>query len=195
MKNKIVLLSMLIFLSANSYSQEHKLSAGMGLGSTNQILDIFQVVGTGFTAITLNSNYLSQTKNRGEFRLAYAYTPKNRWSYGAAFSYSRSDFDVINQEGKIGEQASSYYTLAAETTYYYMKKEKTKLYGLLGAGATFINMDVTDSASQSSTRSNDSFFNFQITPIGVSYGKNWGGFAEIGVGYRGLFSFGVFVDL
>ena len=195
MIGKIILISILLFLSTISSSQEHRLSAGIGIGSTSQILDVFQVVGTGFSAIVLDSDHLSQTKNMGEFRLAYAFTPKNRWSYGAAFSYNYSEFDVFDTSEKIGEQSNSYYTLAAETSFYYMKKQKTKLYGLLGVGATLVNIDVTDQTTQSSKSSNDSFINFQITPIGVSYGKNWGGFAEVGVGYRGLFSFGVFLDL
>ena len=30
-----------------------------------------------------------------------------------------------------------------------------------------------------------------LTPIGIRYGKSFGGFAEIGAGYKGIVNFGV----
>lgn len=195
MIKKIVIVGTLLFLSSKTFSQEHRLSAGMGIGTTSQIFDSFQVVGSAFSNVIFNGAQLNEARNLGEFRLAYAYTPKNRWSFGGVVSYSTTDFDVNYQGSKIGEQTSNYYTVAAETTYAYMKKEKMRLYGLLGAGATFSNDKVKDYSDKSEDSSNSSFFNFQVTPIGFSYGKNWGGFIEAGVGYRGLFSFGLFYDL
>lgn len=191
----IAVVGALLFLSSNTFSQQHQLSVGMGLGTTSQILDVFTELGSGFSGIAFNSDYERKTKNVGDFRIGYAYTPKKRWSFGAAFSYNYSEFDVFNSGEKIGEQSNTYYTVAAETSYYYMKKEKTKLYGLLGVGGTFVTLDANDQINNISEKSNDSFPNYHFTPIGVSYGKTWGGFAEIGIGYRGLFSFGLFYDL
>lgn len=195
MKNKFLLISTFLFLSIQSYSQNHRISSGWGFGSTSQILDIFREIGSGFSAIAFDSDYITKTKNVGEYRLGYAYTPKNRWNFGASFSYNYSEFDIFNSEEKIGEQSNAYYTLAAETSYYYMNKERTKLYGLLGLGATFVDLEAKDYINQTSEKSTDSFPNYHFTPIGVSYGKNWGGFAEIGFGYRGLFSCGLFLNL
>jgi len=189
MIKKLLFAGAILFLCSNSYSQEHQISVGMGIASSNQILDAFE---SGFSTIFIPSSSPSETSNIGEFRLAYAYSPKERWQYGAAFSYSQSEFDVKFLDEKIGEQVNTYYTVAAETTYAFLIKEKLKLYALLGAGATFGTAEQTNTTLNTVTDSNDTLFNFQVTPIGISYGKQWGGFAEVGFGYRGVLSFGAF---
>ncbi len=184
-----------IILSTYSFSQEHQVSVGMGVGSTPQIIDAFMEIGSDFSLIFFHAtSTLNKTNNIGEYRLAYGYTPKDRWNFGGAFSFNQSQFDVVSTEGKIGERVINYYTLAAESSYYFMKKEKLKLYALLGAGATLGSLKEKDFLSDKENRSRGTFFNFQITPIGISYGKQWGGFAELGFGYRGILSFGVFYN-
>lgn len=193
MIKKTILVCAILFISIKSYSQEHQISAGMGVGSTSQILDGLRSIGSAFSAIFLNSNALVNTKTVGEFRLSYAYVPKERWTFGGTFSYNHSEFDVIApRDGKIGEQAIDYYTIAAESSFYYLQKERLRLYGLMGAGATFGTASQHNYETATHSRANQTFFNFQITPIGVSYGKQWGGFAELGFGYRGVLSCGVY---
>lgn len=194
MIKKILIAGALLFMCSHSYSQEHQISAGMGIGSTNQILDVFMEIGTGFSGIFFNNYNLSKTKTLNEFRLAYAYTPKERWHYGGAFSYSQSEYDVNYRNEKIGEKVNTYYTVAAETSYSFLKKEKLNLYALLGAGATFVTVKNTDYSDDTTTDDNDTIFNFQVTPIGIRYGKQWGGFAELGFGYRGVLTFGAFYN-
>ena len=101
MIKKIVIVGTLLFLSSKTFSQEHRLSAGMGIGTTSQIFDSFQVVGSAFSNVIFNGAQLNEARNLGEFRLAYAYTPKNRWSFGGVVSYSTTDFDVNYQGSKI----------------------------------------------------------------------------------------------
>lgn len=195
MLKRIVLSCIFIAVISHSYSQEHQIAAGMGIGSTSQILDGFLSFGTAFSSVFFDSSYHDKTKNIGEFRVAYAYTPKEKWHFGGAFSYNYSEFDIIRKKEKLGEQTNSYYTLAAETSYSFLKKEKLNLYVLLGAGATLSTAKQTKIQTNTEITGDDLFFNFQITPIGISYGNHWGGFAELGFGYRGLLSFGVFYDL
>lgn len=194
MMKKTLFMAVVLLLCSNSYSQEHRISAGMGIGSTNQILDGFLSIGSVFSSIFFDSSYHNKTKNIGEFRVAYAYAPKEKWHFGGAFSYNYSEFDIIRKEEKLGEQTNSYYTLAAETSYSFLKKEILNLYVLLGAGATFGMAKQTQLKQNTEITGDDIFFNFQVTPIGISYGKQWGGFAELGFGYRGVLSFGAFVN-
>ncbi|QAA80537.1 hypothetical protein EI546_01795 [Aequorivita sp. H23M31] len=193
MMRKILFVGAFLFLCSHSYSQKHQISAGMGIGSSNQILDVME---SAFSPIFFSSSTLNQTSEIGEFRLSYAYTPLERWHYGATVSYSSTNFDVNFDQEKIGEQVNTYYTLAAETSYSYLKKEKVNMYALVGAGATFgtSKKQIQHSDYDVDGDYHDTFFNFQVTPIGVSYGKQWGGFAELGFGYRGIFSFGVFYN-
>lgn len=192
MIKRLVFFCVLLFLGNQSYSQEHQISAGMGVGSTSQIFDGLRSIGSAFSAMFLNSNALVNTKTVGEFRLSYAYAPKKRWTFGGTFSYNHSEFDVIARNGKIGEQVNDYYTLGAESSFYYLQKNRLRLYGLMGAGATFASATQNNFETDTHSRSNGTFFNFQVTPIGVSYGKQWGGFAELGIGYRGILSFGAY---
>lgn len=189
---KLIIVGGFLLLSLQLHAQEHEISAGMGLGSTVQILDEFLSFGYAFSAVYFNSSYLDKTKNLGEFRLAYAYTPKERWHFGGAFSYNLSEFEAVKRGEKFGEQTNTYYTLAGEASYSFLKKEKLKLYALFGMGATFGSVKQTRYAQEDVVRSHGTMFNFQITPIGIRYGKQWGGFAEMGFGYRGLLSFGAF---
>lgn len=195
MKTKFLFLSLSFFVTIQTFSQEHQISAGMGLGSTVQILDAFLEFGGAFSSVFFNTSLLDKTDNIGEYRMSYAYTPKEQWSFGGAFSYNQSKFDAIKRQNKIGDQVNDYYTLAAETSFAFLIKERIKLYALVGAGATFVVVKSKEYASNTSASSHGTIFNFQITPIGFRYGKKWGGFAELGFGYRGLASFGVFYSL
>lgn len=165
----------------------------MGVASSNQILGAFE---SSISSIVLPfPDYLtlSETSSLGEFRLAYAYTPRDRWSYGVVFSFSQIEYDIKSNYTKVGEQTANYYTFAGETTYSYVNKEKIKLYALVGLGATVSSTErQTDSETYLEDSTNETFFNFQITPIGFKYGNKWGGFAEAGFGYRGIISFGAF---
>lgn len=187
---KILLIGAFLLICSNSYSQKNQISAGYGIASSNQILDVFENI---FSNVLFPSGNLSETSSMGEFRLAYAYTPKERWRFGTALSYSQTDFDVSNNGVKIGEQVNSYFTIAGETSYSFLKKEKLNLYSLLGAGATIATAKQT--TTNATADSQDTFFNFQVTPFGISYGKQWGGFAEVGFGYRGVLSFGAFYNI
>lgn len=193
--NKFFLFGLAIVFSSQMYSQKHEISAGMGLGSTVQLLDEFWEFGAGFSAVFFNTSYVEKTENLGEFRISYAYTPKQRWSFGAAFSYNQSKFDVFRTDEKIGNQVNNYYTLAAETRIAFLQKEQLRLYALMGVGATFGQVKRSHWSDGIEQRSQGTLFNFQITPFGVRYGKDWGGFAELGFGYRGLLSFGIFYRL
>lgn len=192
MVKKLLIVGAFLWAGLQSHAQEHEISAGMGLGSTTQILDEFLGFGSAFSAVFFNTSYLDKTKNLGEFRLAYAYTPKEKWHFGGAFSYNQSEFEAMKSGEKLGEQTNTYYTLAGEASYSFLKKESLNLYVLMGLGATFGSVKQTKYVDREDVRSHGTLFNFQITPIGISYGKQWGGFAEMGFGYRGLLSFGVF---
>lgn len=187
MLKKALFIGALLIACPHFYSQEHQISVGYGVGSSNQILDVFE---NAFTTIFFPNATLNETSSLGELRFAYAYTPKEKWHFGSVFSYSQTDYDVMDRGVKIGEQVNSYYTLAAETSYSFVKRDKLNLYSLLGLGATIGTSE--QNTTNATSDSHDTFFNFQVTPFGISYGKQWGGFAEAGFGYRGLFSFGAF---
>lgn len=187
----------LIFLmfGFKSNAQQHQISGGMGVGSTTQILNGIAEFGSAFSSMFFNGAYSTNTRNTGEFRLSYAYTPKERWHFGGTFSYNHADADIYKTDEKIGDRHNDFYTFAGETSYSFLNKEKVKLYALVGAGVTFGTTSKTIYHPIETYTNSGTLFNFQISPFGIQFGKEWGGFAELGFGYRGLISFGMFYNL
>lgn len=68
---------------------------------------------------------------------------------------------------------------------YYLKAHKFEFYGDLGLGATLCSEIDRDDMQV--------FPNFGIYPIGLKFGNKFGGFVELGYGYKGLMNFGVFL--
>ncbi len=125
----------------------------------------------------------------GPFVLSYHRTMENnqRFSLGGSL--------VLFDQGKITHKDDgdivgfNAFTLAPEAKFKYLNSgNKFNLYGLLGAGVTVLqSKDYED-------RSNDKsavHFNLQVTPLGIEYGGNVKGFAELGFGYKGILNVGV----
>lgn len=195
MRNLMLLLSLLLIANFTSYSQKHQVSGGVGIASSSQIMDAFLEFASIFPFSMYDSPRIVNTQNIGEFRVSYAYTPQERWSFGGTLSYNHSKSDVFYKEREIGKRTNNFITLAGETGFNYLNREKIRLYALVGAGLTYAVISETDHELRETFDSSDGIFNFHVSPIGIQIGQKWGGFAEAGFGYRGLLSAGVFYNL
>jgi hypothetical protein len=68
----------------------------------------------------------------------------------------------------------------------YIATKSFQMYGLLGLGfaiASYPDVDIK----------NIPILSFHFTPLGLRFGKNIGGFCEIGYGYRGIVNAGLSV--
>lgn len=195
MKRFILLLGSVGIISF-SYGQNHQVSVGAGLLSSNAALNIVSSLGKNIVGGMFNGSTLTNSKQYGEFRVSYAYAPLNWLSTGATFSYSKATHDHFKNNTTIGYQTIDFYTVGAEATFYYMKKSNVSLYGLVGAGATLMKQEDKVANSNQKEQRDLQYFNFQISPIGIEVGaEHIGGFFELGFGYRGLASIGVFFRL
>lgn len=187
----------ILILAATSYSmlaQEHQITGGVGVLSTNYIADVFFNVSKNvINGLVGSEAKLENQKMIGEFRLGYAYYPTERLSVGATASILQTISDTVSNGATTGDLSTTYLTVAAESTLTYLSLKNIRLYGLLGAGIT--NMDSKYSGGSSNQSDGTTFFNFHVSPIGITFGNQFGGTAEIGFGYRGLFSFGVYYRL
>ena len=182
---KVALLTVTMFLlvaSMNAQSKKNELDLGVGVWSSNQIVGtLSDVIVSGLTGLKMeNKSYI------GAWHLGYKYSTSDRFALGPVLAFDRGTSDVSS-----GKFTSNFYTLAVEGDYKYVNSDKFKLYSLAGVGATMLNQtykpDAGDNKSQSKT-----FFNGQITPIGIKYGSSAGVFAELGFGYKGILCVGVF---
>ena len=189
MKKVTLLLVVAAFLFVSSMNaQKSEIDLGVGVGSSNQIVGaLADMIVTGLTpGIEMKNN-----KSIGAWHLGYKYSASDRFAVGPVLTFDRSTSDAILGSISSGKFTSNYYTLAIEGDYKYINSDMFKLYSLVGVGATMLNQaykpDAGDNKSQSKT-----FFNGQVTPIGIKYGSSVGVFAELGFGYKGIVCAGVF---
>ncbi len=84
------------------------------------------------------------------------------------------------------------FTLAVEARVDYLNKEFFGMYLGLGVGATIIKTKSSSDGTDVSDVDPDSHFNFHVTALGFRVGKQFGGTAELGYGYRGIANVGLY---
>jgi hypothetical protein len=127
------------------------------------------------------------------------------------FIYSCLAFGVtggyVNQKGATTEGAgslaftSSTYntkvaTIGIEAYYIYKFRKYLDYYTSFGFGPSFASKETVSYGTPVNpvnivTTSRRDAFSLHYTPIGIRFGGRLGGFAELGVGYKGLFSTGL----
>jgi opacity protein-like surface antigen len=195
MKRKVSLWAVLclLFVSTNIFSQEkkHTLEVGIGLWNTNEIINTFSDM---IVSSLPSSIKMKDDNSYGSIHLGYKYNLTDRFALGglAAFDYARSKGLFV--ENEVGIFHKRHYTLAVETEYAYICSEKFTMYGLAGIGGTLYTLNYVDHKNNSQNDSNTNpYMTFQVTPIGLRFGKNIGGFLEFGFGYRGIVNAGMFM--
>ena len=116
-------------------------------------------------------------------------------------SYGNPEQNATGLEGTTGHYNVHSYTLAAEALFAYIKKGRFMFYGYGGAGATIFKEDYTlyyGNGTPVTLPSNPytyshTYFNCQVSPIGIRFGGNVAGYVEMGFGYKGLICGGLSV--
>lgn len=187
---KLFLLSAFSLFVVNLYAQErHEISAGYGLGTSSDFLNVFsEVLATAITGGALTPKNESFS---GAFHLTYKYLATDRLAIGGTFAYERSTADTEQGNTKIGKVVRNYYTVAAEADYRYIRKPSFSLYSGLGLGFTSHNEKYQPDGGAASS-DNTGHFNFQVIGVGARFGARFGGFVEAGFGYKGVICAGAF---
>ena len=195
----IITLSISCVKAQNDF-RRHEFNLGVGIFSTGNIVygfaDMFvqsitQAVGSG---VEFSNKTASPV-----FHLGYKYGFSSRFTLGAtlAAGVENSDFTQKGPDGTLfdtGKMNRFIGTLAPEITFNYLNANRFKLYGLAGAGCSYYRMNAKyDHADDKS--SGKFLFDFQLTPLGFKFGNTFGGFAEVGFGYKGIICVGLFTKL
>ena len=93
-----------------------------------------------------------------------------------------------------GTYASHSTVTAFEVYYIYLFRKNMELYTLGGIGPSFSNANITTNVLGLSTTSHAESVNttkVQYTPIGIRYGGKLRAYAELGIGYKGVFNAGI----
>jgi hypothetical protein len=198
---KTTIMFVCVLISVTTHAQvrvpwKNQLSASYGFITTTQILDAF--VGISLSVGSLGTVNYNADKYTGGLYLTYRRSSENnKFGYGIAVGYDGISGTFKTPSGsKAGTYKSSSTTAGAECMLAYMNKENVRLYGFLGAGYSFYNYKFTTTSGGSENENATlNHFNFQVTPIGAAFGKNFGGFVELGLGYKGLVNIGLFARL
>lgn len=148
-----------------------------------------------------NSNSLtgqSITYSSGMMFLTARYFFFNRLALGIAggVSSERGQYADKHNTSVISRTYSeSVTTIAPEVYYIYFFRKYLEVYTLLGIGPGFFTTTTTTNATPYSseainTEKHDAL-RLQYTPIGIRIGGRLGGFAELGIGYKGLINAGL----
>ena len=122
----------------------------------------------------------------------FRYYVTHRFSLGLTAGNQYIAYQMWNDGEKITTPSFSYSgqltTIAGEMRYNYSNSKYFCAYGLLGFGETFFNLQKETNGAVVP----QSGGTFQFTPIGLRIGNRFGVFGELGLGYKGLASGGIY---
>ncbi len=138
------------------------------------------------------------TYNSGAPFVTVRYFLYNRLAIGFAAGSSSERWqynDVYTPSTIISQSKQSATTVACEVYYIYVFRKYFEAYTLAGFGSSFTSTETvtnaTATASATTVNTSTAGVKAQYTPIGVRVGGKLGAFAELGIGYKGVFNFGV----
>ncbi len=200
---RLLLILIIAFFSQNSFSQDYYRSYDhhdIMIGYGQFIPDQFKSVKSSM----LNDLYPDRRYVRdnyssiGTIFFTYRHIFKNElfmWGITAGISNSKSEIYNVGQfEGELKRQ---FYTVAIEWEYRYVNQGPVQVYSGLGLGFTYATETLTppSESSKSESAGNISNIAYQVNVAGVRLGKKYGGFVELGYGYKGIINVGFSVQL
>ncbi len=125
----------------------------------------------------------------GTWSLSYDYRFKKWFDLGLTLSYygeySRS---YSNRDSSpVGRNRAHAVTVMPMARFTWLNRRWVRMYSSLGLGATFGYGRFDTEGS----RPENAMIAFQVTPVGISVGRSFFGFAEIGLGAQGVFMMGI----
>ena len=146
-----------------------------------------------------SNNYVTssdETSNTGSIFASYHYYLSNRFAIGMTLGGQSLSYNVYGDNNNYQYlQRINLFTTGFEAKYVIGDFKYFQYYGLVGVAATYRTEDYTNVVNGPYLEivpNTGVKFNMQVTPIGLRFGKNIGGFLELGLGYKGLFNTGVF---
>lgn len=196
MRNSIFLIPIIFLLSltkttAQDY-KKHELGLGIGVWSTSNIVFGFADAFAG--SLLVGDREFRNRSSSPVVHVGYKHWIGKRFGIGLTFATGTGSSQLYDNNVLVGNVNRFYTTIAAESVFNYVNKDFFKVYALLGGGALFINQKYSP-VNGSNNRETNVNFDFQITPVGAKIGRNIGFYAELGFGYKGIISSGLFIKI
>ena len=174
-------------VNAQCEDLKNEISLSYGFGSLSQIGD---GLGEGLGMAFFSNTEYDDGFILGPISAEYFYHLNNpRLAIGGIFSYSKWDSDVQKRGGsheKVGERKRNYFSVMPAVKWYWTNKNSFGFYSKAAVGAAFLNSTEKEFSTGKSNDDNGTYFMFQLSLIGLEFGKQFRGFAELGVGHQGF---------
>lgn len=167
-------------------AQKFEVTAGYGTGSLFGLSDSMIKGATSAVAVALGGKEPELPSSNGVFTLsANLYNADMKWRYGVEFN-----LESFN-ETKTFYNKQTYFSFLPKVDYFWSDSDKKlRLYSGISVGALFRNAEQVDGKG-ATIKDNETFFAFNIMPIGIRYGGDFGVFLEPNIGTRGFVQAGV----
>lgn len=188
MKKILAIVLTLSFISVSAFSQSRSSNNEIRLSFSDGIpFELGSALGNVFVGVFTNRD-ITESSGTGHWSLAYRNHTSNRIAVGGdvTFQSVSYDFEYKNSD-ETGSERINFVSIMPAFEFTYYQNKLIRLYGAALAGITILNMQ-TDSSDDSNV-----MFAFQVNPIGVRIGKQFGGFLELGAGSKGFLTLGASV--
>ena len=188
----VVAMMAAVGVNAQNENLHHEVSLSYGIGSVAQL---GEGIGEGLAAALFSNTEYDDGFILGPISVEYFYHFNNpRLALGGLVSYSKWDSNIQMRSGdheKVGERKRNYWSVMPAFKCYWVNKNTFGLYSKAAAGVAFLSNTEKDYQTGKSLDDNSTHFLFQLSFIGVEFGKQFRGFAEAGVGEQGFLLAGV----
>ena len=196
MKKYILLFSIALMTAISAKAQceylKNELSLSYGLGSITQL---GEGIGEGLAMALFSDTENDDGFILGPVSVEYFYHFNNpKLAIGGFVSYSKWDSNIQKRGGnheKVGERNRNYWAVMPAIKWYWVNKDSFGLYSKGAVGAAFLNSTEKDLATDTTKDDSSTHFMFQLSFIGIEFGKQFRGFVEGGVGEQGFLLAGI----
>ena len=181
---------------AQTDEPKNEFSVAWGGLSNSQVLNTFvDVFAAAFESIVDKGTKWDDVADFGTISAEYFHHVSPVVSLGAIGVYNMHNRDLQKDGKVIGSNKRSFITLLPAVKFNWLRKDSWGMYSKLGAGASLlVSKEKTDATPSSEAIDNTKcsvLFNFQVSALGVEFGRSLRGFCEAGFGEQGVFLVGL----
>lgn len=162
---------------------QHEIGVGYGYMSGEQFgIAISSIFLTGILS-SLGSDAITKESYKfiGPVHITYKYFFKERLSIGGGLLYSYNTIKSTYSSGEVLNYDLHTFSVVPRFDFYYIRNPKFALYGALGAGVTVMALKEQAGSSEKGVT-----FGYQVTPLAMRIGRDFGFVLELGIGSYGL---------
>lgn len=187
MKKILVMLVVALMTTMNVIAQDdtqHEIGVYYGFGSAS---DIFSILTNAISAAAGD-----QSSFVGPIGVEYYYRISPVVAVGGLASYATCKAE--DKKTKKDDLTESFITIMPSVKFNWLRNNGFGMYSALSAGVMFLSVSFDDSvkaADPDAQKETKAKFMFHATALGVEFGGNLRGFAELGFGEKGLLCAGL----